>query len=818
MRQTGWFPGWPLRPARLGEGRRLTALPLSAPVEVLRDRWGIPHVFASNEGDLMCAQGFLHAQDRLWQMESLRRLAGGTLAGMVGAEAVGLDSFSRLAGFDALRRRALAALAGRDLRACQAYLAGVNAYLETARRLPLEFRALGFRPTPWGFRDLAGALPANAWFLQTNYQEELLALRLRSRFSLGQWNELFPSWPGAALPEEDFFPRWRGVRIGAPLPEALAYYPELAGLAASGEGFAPGSAAASAGSVPGPGAPGPPAGPVLPGGSTPLGASNNWVAARGEGGAPILANDPHLGMAVPQIWYLCHLHCPELNVCGGSLPGVPGVIIGRNEHLAWGVTNLMADCTDLYLVCVDPRRPTRYLYRGEYRDMEVERTVIPVAGRSGHTFTIHRTLHGPVITRLEPGVEAAACLKWYGTCDSPGLTDTTIRGFFQLNRAGNVEQALAAVDLIGTVGQNFVMADTAGRIAWRPSGRLPLRKGYSGRLPADGSSGDNDWSGFLPPQRMPLRVDPPEGWIATANDRSALEGFASSVSHTWCAPYRRERIVQLLERAPAPSVRDFQAIQTDLHSLRAERIVPVLLGLRYAHPDAVLAAELLRGWDFVVSGRSAAALVFAVFLEQMTHCLLDPLLGEGVSVILSVGPYLYNCLDGLFAAAREGEAPPGLLGGRSLDGLCEQALAGATAAIRDALGARVGGWRWDRLHTFHYRHPGARGAASRWLLNRGRYPAGGCASTVNVAAVNTAHARAPLDRYEVRTVPSLRIICSLAAPDATMVNAPMGQSGQPGHRHYDDMIRPWMNGQMMPLPLTRDGAERICVRRTVLSP
>ena len=622
---------------------------------MLQDRWGIPHLFARGERDLMTAQGFLHARDRLWQMESLRRMTSGTLAEAAGPAMLGVDCFCRLIGLDPLRRRALAGVSERSHALLEAYARGVNAWIEAAGgRLPLEFRTLGLRPAPWKVEDLAGALAVNAWFLQTNYQEEVLALHLRDRLTQAQWNELFPGWPDSRLPDEDFFRRCRGLRIGAVRPEALAWYPSLAALSPA----APASLAPE------------PPGEALPG------ASNNWVVARGEGGAPLLANDPHLGVTVPQIWYLCHLHCPGLNVCGASLPGTPGVAIGRNEHLAWGVTNVMTDCVDLFVVKVDPQRPTCYLYRGGYREMEVERVQVPAAGGVGRVLTIYRTVHGPVITRVEPGLEAVVCLKWYGTWDEPGFRDTTIEGFFELCRARGLDEARAAVERIVTVGQNFLLADTRGHIAWLPSGRIPARSGYSGRLPADGSSGSCDWQGFLPVERMPRLVDPPEGIIATANHRMAPEGWPQAVSHTFCAPYRCGRIEHLLRSLSAPTARDFQALQMDVHSPRADHVLPVLLAHPYYEPRAREAAAILAGWDREARADSEGALLFNLFLVEATELFLRPILGEGVRVMHAVGPYLYNALDRLFERARRGEDSP-LLAGRPFAGLCEQALARA---------------------------------------------------------------------------------------------------------------------------------------------
>ncbi|TFG62714.1 MAG: hypothetical protein E4H36_07370, partial [Spirochaetales bacterium] len=329
MKRERSFLDFLVRRGRPVDLKSAAGMPLEKPVEVYADRLGIPHIFAQSEKDLFTAQGFIHAADRLWQMESIRRLAAGTLAEIAGEELADLDHFCRIAGFSRMRDSMIAALNGEERSLFAAYAEGINAYIKFAgKNLPLEFRILKCKPAPWQAEDLAGAMPLNAWFLQTNYTEEILALLTRNNMTEELWNELYAVYPGETPPPENFFKQYGKAVIGPLIPAALSFYPALKGVGTGREAV------------------------VIPGGST-TGGSNNWAVVRGINGKPVLANDPHLDNSLPQIWHFCHLSCPGLNVCGGSLPGVPGVIIGRNEQVAWGLTNLMTDCCDLFIVDLD---------------------------------------------------------------------------------------------------------------------------------------------------------------------------------------------------------------------------------------------------------------------------------------------------------------------------------------------------------------------------------------------------------------------------------------------------------------------------------
>ena len=760
---------------------QISGLPFSAPVEVLRDKYGIPHIFAQNEQDLFMAQGFVHAQDRLWQMETIRRVANGTLAEIAGEEAAALDIFIRLAGFNRLKNRAISTLSEDEKKLLEAYVSGINSYITLiGKKTPLEFRPLKFAPSPWKIDDIGGSLSVNAWFLQTNYLQELLAILRRKTLTIKQWNEIFPSYPGEKLPEEDFFTRFKNVKIGNILPEALAYYSEL---------------------------------------SAPSSGSNNWVVAKGEKNLPLLANDPHMGMMVPQIWYFCHLHCPTLNVCGTSLPGSPGIVLGRNDHVAWGVTNVMTDCVDLYVIKVNPQNPTRYYIKNKTYEMEVEEVTIPVAGGKKRSTTIYHTIQGTVITRIEHGIDAVVTLKWYGTLKDDVLKDTTLHGFLSLMRAKSVEEAFEACGFITTIGQNFVFSDIHGNIGWHTTGAVPLRKGYSGWVPADGSSGIHDWTGFLPYNKMPHSLNPPERYIVTANHKIVSTESPHPITYAWCAPYRYERIVQLVKELKNPGIKDFQKIQMDNHSLQAEQILSKLLNVTYSDPLAKEAVDILKNWDCKISTTSAAALIFNVFLVQFAQILLSDILGEGLQYFLFLMPFLYTAVDKVLQSDQKTSTISNeLLKSSNLNALCEQALSRTISFISETLGTNRKKWSWGKLHTYHFKHPGGKKGLAARLLNRGPYPASGNGFTVNAAVFNPAHKGDIFEKFEATTIPSMRMISSLDDPNATFIIGPMGQSGQPGSKHYDDMIEHWIRGELVPLPLMRNVVEKIAVNKLELTP
>lgn len=756
---------------------QIQSLPLHSSVEVIRDKWGVPHIYAKDEHDLMMAQGFVHAQDRLWQMEVTRRLAQGRLSEIAGKDTLMVDYFVRLLGLPDLRIRSAQALSSEELDLMQAYLTGINTYLKLqGEDLPLEFRSAGLKPEPWVIDDLFSSLALNAWFLQTNYKQELLAIKAASKMGRQGWEDLFPSHPGALLPKDEYFDSIRHLKIGPLHPSALVFHRNL---------------------------------PVP---SSPA-ASNNWAVAKSQDGKPLLANDPHLALTVPGIWYFCHLQAPEFHVAGASMAGTPGIVIGHNDSIAWGLTNVMTDCLDLFVLRVDPDHPTRYRVGDRTLEMEREKVLFRLPKGKSKKMTIFRTIYGPVITQIQKGMEAAVALKWYGTLASGDLEDHTEGALLSLCRAQTVEEALEAGKGIAFIGQNLVVADREGHIGWHATGAVPIRQGYSGWLPADGSSGIMDWMGFLSYSDLPTRVDPPEGWIATANQRVVSDQDAHPISFAWTSPYRHQRIAQLLQDLSAPSTEDFRRIQMDVHSLQAERILPPILSFSFQVEKAKAAVEILRGWDRKVEPESRGAALYEVFLTQWVKTLLEDELEEDLPLYFNLTEF-YSIQDVILDRpdsplwdridTPEKEGPREIL---------EISLARAMEWLEEKLGPDVRKWTWGRLHKVYFQHPGAKGGVAACLLNRGPFPAPGDCQTINVAGFVPAKGG-----YEVLWIPSLRLIVPLGDLEQTRFIGTMGQSGQPGHPHYDDMIESWIKGEMAILPFSRAEVEKAEVSRLLLKP
>ena len=754
-------------------------LPLRAQVRVYRDAYGIPAIFAANAHDLMTAQGFVHAQDRLWQMETIRRICDGTLSMVAGEQYVLLDYFTHLIGLSRLKKRALAALSAEERVYIEAYAEGVNAFIDLhGQDLPLEFRRLGLQPEPWAAEDVFSYAVLLAWMLETNYPEEMLALQVAATMDVDTWNLLFPSSPGARLPSEDFFDWAKDLVFAPPHPSALAFY----------DAFSPSRGA--------------------------NGGSNNWAVAEDAEGAPMLASDPHLPVTVPAPWYFCQLHAPGIDLAGTSLAGMPGIIIGHNGRVAWGVTNVETDCVDLFVLKVDPHHPTHYHLGDRILEMEEETVEIPLPDGEVRRLPLYRTVFGPVITQVGEGYSAVAALRWYGTLPEGELPDTLWRVPHNLALARNVGQAIEAGRHYKILGQNLLVADAQGHIGFHATGAVPRRRGYSGRLPADGSSGREDWIGFMEYDSLPSSIDPEEGWLATANHCTVPADTAKPPTYSWCAPYRYERIAQLLSGLDHPSLEDFQRMQMDHHSLQAERLLPRILAFSYSDPDARTAVDILSGWDCNCPANSAGASVFQVFLSEWTTLLLGDELGAHLDdyYLASFLGYAVQdvILDNVDAPLWDRTETPRR---ESAADILEAALAASVKRLRRSCGANINNWCWGRLHRITHHHAGATGWFSRLLLDRGPYPIGGETNTVNAAVFNRAD-----EHFDVLVYPSARIIMPLGDFDRTVVVGPMGQSGQPGHPHYDDMNTLWNEGGYIPFPFSRELIEDRAVATLFLGP
>ncbi len=754
--------------------RQLRLVGLREPVEVLRDRWGVPHIYARNLWDLFFVLGYLQARDRLWQLDFYRRLATGTLAEVMGEAALEYDRLMRRVGIGRVARRDVDRLQPQVREALEAFAAGVNAWLASGT-LPVECLVLRYRPQPWQVADSTAIGRFIAWTLSGNWDREVLRAWLLERFGPETLAELEPQYP---LGKPLVLPP--GASSRSPGPELRREFRELA-LAVVGGGL-----------------------------------SNNWVVdgSKSVTGKPLLANDPHLPLSIPCIWYEAHLEAPGLRAAGVCLPGLPAIIIGHNQRIAWGVTAAMVDQDDLYIERLDPSDPSRYQFQGRWEQGEVVREEIRVRGREEPVVEeVLVTRHGPIISPCLPGVDRPLALR------SVCLEERDFAGgLLALMQAEDWEGFRSA--LRGWVSSvlNFVYADVDGNIGYQMAGLVPVRRKGLGLAPAPGWTGEYEWEGYLPFEELPHSFNPPSHWLATANNKVVDDDYPHFLSAEYVDSPRIERIVQVLTSRQALSSEDFRALQTDLQSLPGQELAKLILSLEPRDPWARRAQTFVGAWDGSLHPESiAAAIVQAFFvhlvkraLEEKVGAMADFLLGRPVHPLRDAGHFFIDSASWLLRKMQE---RPDWFPGRTWREVAEQALVDAVRDLRRRLGDDMTRWQWGRLHRLVLRHPLGQVRALAPIFNRGPYPVGGDANTVAQAAY------LPYDGYEVVSfAASWRMIVDLADFNRSLGVIPGGQSGNPASRHYTDQLQLWLQGEYHPMPWDREQVEKHVESRLHLTP
>ena len=744
---------------------------LQSQVEVYRDSWGVPHIYASNPHDLFFAQGYVHAQDRFWQMEFWRRIGSGRLAEIIGPSALDSDIFIRTVGWHRAAAQELELMNDEMRAVLEAYAEGVNAYISTHRgRLGLEFTILGltgvkFDPEPWTPLNTLTWAKVMAWDLGGNRSDELLRAQIAARLGTSAVEVLMPPYP-------DDYP----VIVPHPLAEAT-----LKALPEAAFDFHPLGTGNDIG-------------------------SNSWVVAgsRTETGMPILANDPHLGIQMPSIWYEIGLHCEPVgpdcpyDVVGVSFASTPGVVIGHNDHIAWGVTNLGPDVQDLFIERVNPENPNQYEYQGEWLDMEIVREEIRVAGEEEPVVVnVRLTRHGPIINDVAGGPEEDWAFGWQPlalswTALQPG---TLIRSILLLDRASNWDEFREALSYWDVPSQNFVYADVEGNIGYQAPGRIPIRASGDGSMPVPGWTGEYEWVNYIPFDELPRAFNPEEGYIVTANNAVVGPDYPHFLSMDWSPGYRARRIVELIEADASLSLADMQVMHGDSSPVYAQDILPYLLTLTSDEPRLADALDLLRAWDGRAMRDSAGAALFEAFRLHLVDLTFGDELGEQLPrrARSTAGVALVNLLADEASPWFDDVTTPQV---ETRDEILLKAMEEAVEELTETLGRDMNRWRWGDLHTatFENQSLGQSGIGLvEALFNRGPVPVDGSIATVN----NTSYS---LSRpYGVVIVPSYRQIVHLGDFTQSVSMHTTGQSGHPYHPHYGDMIDPWRNIEYHPM-------------------
>lgn len=723
---------------------------LEAPVEIIRDSAGVPTLFAGSAGDAYFALGYVHAQDRFWQMEMMRRLGAGRLAEIVGADAVGTDRWMRALGLWKLAAKDYTVLSDPVRASLDSYARGVNAWLARRGRVPtLEFALFRYRPDPWTPADSLIWSKIMATRLGGNWRTEVLRARLARQLPAERLGELWPAYPADAPISV------AGLLDGVTIPD-------LADLS-----------------------------PLPPG--LPRGASNVWVVApqHTSTGAPILANDPHLGFNAPILWYLARIEAPDLHVTGATVPGVPFTILGHNRRIAWGVTATQSDNADLFVERLDSSDYERYLSAGDSRPFYRRREVIKVKNAADVELNLRLSGHGPIISDLRRDVSAVMgpghAISLAATYLEP--KDTTAEAFYHVNRAGSWQTFTEALRHVRAPQLNFAYADRAGNIGFIAPGLVPLRRGGSGIVPSPGWTGDTDWDGFIPFDALPRSFNPASGRVVNANNRIVADSYPYFISHDWAARYRAERIEDLLERGGRHSSDGAAEIQRDHVSLMALDLLPLMLEIE---PETNRQAEvlvLLRAWDGVMSKQRPEPLIFSTWLLELNNAVYGDELGKFTKSFLNLRPRFIRSV----LTRRQGWCDDIATPGREdCQSRLLMSLEAALIHLSGKYGQDMAEWRWSSVHIAKFRHPVlGHVPILNWFsdlavaTDGGNYTVNRGASRIRNAADPFAHIHGP----------GFRAIYDLADLDRSRFMIATGQSGNPFSPHYGDLMAAWAAGR-----------------------
>ena len=745
----------------------LTARGLEREVQVVRDRLGVPHIRAANEHDMFFAVGYVHAQDRLWQLDLIRRAGQGRLSEIFGSKTVEFDKLFRTIGIARVATEIEHALHPESKALLVAYADGINAFIrDNEKRLPVEFDMLNYRPESWEPQHSVIVARMIAWELNLAWFTDITFGMIAERVGPVKASEILPVWQKDAPRIVAEYPAHLGERFIDVNSKFLAFM--------GAEGL--------------------------------TGGSNCWVVGPGKSsdGKPILANDIHLMMPAPARWYQLHMSCPGWNVAGVSLPGTPLVVAGRNDVIAWGLTNAMVDDADFYVEKIDSSSST-YLVQDRLYPVEAHNDTIHIGRNDSLVITIRKTRHGPLIDQVHPLLKDsgstyrsyALAMRWTGL-----ETSDETYAFYLFDKARTPSEFAAGISYFTVPGQNVVYADTVGNIGYWMAARVPIRGRYNAMMPVPGWIPDNDWKGYVPVQQLPKIWNPPEGFIATANNKITRDNYPYYISELWEPPSRIQRLRELLSTNDQLTPEDFKRFQMDVLSPYGREFVGHLLHAfdrrTPEHPLGAAALEYLRNWDFRYHRDEVPSSIVNVTIVRFFHNVFEDEMGEKLFkqfVTFSAIPYRVS--SQLLARQEEG----GFTGGDSpwfddvrtpqvetKDEILRKSLYDALDELQARFGSDTKLWRWGDLHTVTFAHPfGTRKPLDR-VFNIGPFPVQGSANTLCKMDFR-------IDNPYVVTVgPSMRHIIDMGNALAFSSVITSGESGQALHTHYDDQTVLWLNG------------------------
>jgi len=743
---------------------RLLLPGISAPVSVLRDSKGIPNISAKSDADAYFALGYVHAQDRFWQMETMRRFGAGRLAEIFGEPAIGADRWMRTLGLYQRVERQAAKLDQPVREALQSYARGVNAWIESRSGLPsIEFAVFRYTPEPWKITDSLVWGKIMATRLAGNFRTEVLRAEIAKRLGAKKMLELWPGYP-----------------TGAPVSAVNLAFPNTTDLWAGLDDLPPW--------------------PI----GLPKGASNFWVVgpALTDTGGAMLANDPHLGFAAPIMWYLAKIDTPTLHIMGATVPGVPFHVLGTNGAVAWGITSTEADTEDLFVEKLDGTRPNYYVTPQGAAELVNRSEVIRTKGQPDQAVMIRETRHGPVISDLRSDLGQLAGKDYAIALSATYLADDdqTMSAFYALNRASDRRQFEQALQHVQSPVLNFAYADVTGNIGFRTAGNVPVRRSGSGIVPSPGWNGHTDWSGNIPFAEMPSRFDPTGSRLFNANNRIVGDDYRYFIARDWAEPYRAERIQQLLARPGRISLGRMQDLQNDSVSLMAQEFLPQLLGYlgvqssdkrEVGHRQVQV---LLAAWDGKMARDRPEPLIFTTWMRNINKLMYSDELGPLTSDYLTLRPRFIksalNTVPGWCDDIATSEV-------ENCNTIVTRAFVATIAELSSQFGADVKRWRWGDVHRAVFPHKTLTRVP---LINRLvdiSISTDGGDYTVNRGATRPNNERSPFAHVHG---PGFRGIYDLGNMANSRFMIATGQSGNPLSAHYSDMLVGWRDGKYIQFP------------------
>lgn len=759
---------------------------LISEVNIYRDSFAIPLISASNDEDLAFALGYVHAQERLFQMDLARRAGEGKLSEVFGSKTIPFDKMFRTLGLYKIVEATYPKLNPLSKKILAAYSKGVNSFIENSKgKYPIEFDVLGYDPYPWKPEHSLLIAKLMAWELNISWWSDIAFSNLIQKVGVDKAKELLPDYPENA---PTIIPREISsyAHIGNELINLDRQFREFMGTTGTHIG------------------------------------SNNWVINGNisKSNKPIIANDPHLGFTLPGKWYFTVLRSNDWNAEGFTIPGLPAIVIGKNENIAWAMTNVMADDSDFYVEKIDSSGQ-KYFVNNQLRDIVSNSDSFAVKDSSYYKFTIRKTHRGPIISDVhafnilypegDGRVSSTISMRWTAFEFSDEMYAA-----ISLNKAKNWNDFKEALRYFTAPGQNFIYADKSGNIGYVCAARLPLRSNSSPTLIYDGSTDVNDWKGFVPYDEMPKFFNPTQNFIATANNKT-VSNFRYHISNVWEPPSRIVRITELLRSKKFHSKEDFKNYQMDFFSPYAKEIVPYILnafnGVKVNDRNLKTALELLDNWDFEMAASSQVPTIYLYFYHRLIKNIFEDELGEDLLkeyVFLAnipyriISKYLKENSSSFFDDINTNKV-------ETRDDIVRKSLVDALTDLEEKFGADISIWQWGKIHKVRFKHifSGASAILDN-LINIGPFEIGGDGTTVfnteysfNEIYERERDLKKPhrSEPYQNILGPSMRYIYDFGDPEYFYMILPTGQAGHFLNPHYKDMTKKWLKGEYIKIPI-----------------